>query len=208
MKLSEVLKNVGLTDEQITEVETKMKENKIYTASEENLDIRYGKLKTDHDALVQKDTESQKLIAELQKSAKGDETLQTKIAEYEQTIKNQAEELQKTKIENALKVGLLESKATDIDYLTFKLKESNKEISLDDNGNVKGLDDMISGLKTQFPNQFETSAKTKDVDERKLETDDKKKGDGITKESFDKMTYKERLSLYNDNPDLYKELSN
>ena len=51
-------------------------------ASEENLDVRYGKLKTDHDAMIAKDAESQKLIAELQKATKGQEDVQTKITEY------------------------------------------------------------------------------------------------------------------------------
>ena len=79
-----------------------MKQNKIFTASEENLDVRYGKLKTDHDALTQKASESEKLIAELQKASKDNEGIQAKIAEYEATIKAKDEELQKTKVENAL----------------------------------------------------------------------------------------------------------
>ena len=71
MTLEELLKAQNLTDEQVTAIIGGMKENKIFTASEENLDIRYGKLKTNHDALVAKDAESQKLIEELQKATKG-----------------------------------------------------------------------------------------------------------------------------------------
>ena len=44
MTLEELLKAQGLSDEQIKAITASMKENKIYTASEENLDIRYGKL--------------------------------------------------------------------------------------------------------------------------------------------------------------------
>ena len=51
MTLQELLKAQNLTDEQVKGILDAMKQNKIYTASEENLDVRYGKLKTDHDAM-------------------------------------------------------------------------------------------------------------------------------------------------------------
>ena len=89
MTLEELLKAQNLTDEQVTAIIGGMKENKIFTASEENLDIRYGKLKTNHDALVAKDAESQKLIEELQKATKGQDAVQAKITEYEATITRQ-----------------------------------------------------------------------------------------------------------------------
>lgn len=41
MTLQEILKSQGLTDEQVTKVVGEMKQNKIFTADEENLDIRY-----------------------------------------------------------------------------------------------------------------------------------------------------------------------
>jgi CRISPR/Cas system CSM-associated protein Csm2 small subunit len=47
MTLQELLKAQNLTDEQVKGILDAMKQNKIYTASEENLDVRYGKLKTD-----------------------------------------------------------------------------------------------------------------------------------------------------------------
>ena len=42
MTLQEILKAKGLTDEQVKEVVGEMKQNKIFTSSEENLDVRYG----------------------------------------------------------------------------------------------------------------------------------------------------------------------
>lgn len=99
MTLQELLKAQNLTDEQVKGILDAMKQNKIFTASEENLDVRYGKLKTDHDAMVAKDAESQKLIAELQKATKGQEDVQTKITEYEATIQKQQEELAEAKTE-------------------------------------------------------------------------------------------------------------
>lgn len=51
-------------------------------------------------------------------------------------------------------------------YLTFKLKEKG-ELKLDENGKIKGIDDSIAALKTQFPKQFITE-QGKKVDENKL----------------------------------------
>lgn len=206
MTLKELLKEQNLTDDQITGIMSAMKENKIYTSAEENIDVRYGKLKTEHDALTQKEAESQKLITELQKATKGQEAVQAKITEYEATIQKQSEELAQARSESALKIGLLSAgaKASDIDYLIFKMShDSDFKVELDGDGKVKGLDDKIKGLKTQFPNQFESSAEKK-IEEKKLEKPEDNKT--ITKEQFNKMGYQARNALFNDNPELYNEL--
>lgn len=203
MTLQEILKSQGLTDEQIEKVTGEMKQNKIFISGEENLDIRYGKLKTDHDSLQKQYGEATTLIEELKKGSKGNEDLQKKITAYEQQVTALQDELKQTKVESAIKVALLSAKAKDVDYLTFKLKEKG-ELVLDDQGNIKGLDDMLAGLKTQFPTQFETDSQKK-IDEKKLpEGDDSKK---VSQEEFNKMGYQDRLKLFNDNPDLYNELS-
>lgn len=203
MTLQEILKSQGLSDEQIEKVTGEMKQNKIYLADEENLGIRYKKLKDDHDSLTTQHGEATKLIEELKKGSKGNEQLQSKITAYESQVADLEAQLEQTKTESAIKVALLGAKAIDVDYLTFKLKEKG-EIKLDDQGNIKGIDDMLAGLKTQYPNQFETATQKK-IDEHKLPNpDDETK---VSKEEFDKMGYQERLNLYNENPDLYKELS-
>lgn len=214
MTLEELLKAQNLTDEQVTAIISSMKENKIFTASEENLDIRYGKLKTDHDALVAKDAESQKLIEELQKATKGQDAVQAKITEYEATITRQQEELQQAKTEAALKVGLLSegAKATDIDYLIFKLNhDSDWKPELGEDGLIKGFKDKMESLKTQCPNQFETASSDGDdgykrMDDGKLPNSDDLK-DSVTKEEFAKMGYKSRVELRESNPDLYEKLT-
>lgn len=204
MTLAEILKAKGIGDEIIKAIQEDMKSNKIFTASEENLDVRYGKLKTDHDGKLAELTEAQNLIAELKKSTKGQEDLQGKITAYEGQVAQLQAELEQTKLDAAIKVELLSSKALDVDYLTFKLKEKG-ELALDENGKIKGWDDKIAALKTQFPTQFEASGK-KNILENKL-PDDGGKGDGITKEAFDKMGYQDRLKLFNENPETYAELT-
>ena len=204
MTLQEILKSQGLSDEQVTKVVGEMKQNKIFLADEENLGIRYKKLKDDHDALSKQHGEATTLIEELKKGSKGNEQLQSKITAYENQVAELQSELEKTKIESALKVALLSAKAVDVDYLTFKLKEKG-ELKLDDQGNIKGIDDMLAGLKTQFPAQFESSAQKK-IDEHKLPNSDNSRK--ISQEDFNKMGYQERLKVFNDNPELYNELSN
>lgn len=207
MTLQEILKSKGMSDEDIKSVIGEMKQNKIFTASEENLDVRYGKLKTDHDNLTAEHQKSTDLIAELQKATKGQEAVQGKITEYEATIKQLQEEAQEAKTESALKIGLLSAgaKADDIDYLIFKMShDTDWKPELGDNGVIKGLDDKVKGLKTQFPNQFETTS-TKKIEEKKLGKPDDESS--VSKEEFNKMGYQERLKLYNANPDQYKELS-
>lgn len=147
------------------------------------------------------------LIAELKKGTKGNEELQGKITGYETQVSQLQAELEKTKLENAIQLALRDAKAVDPDYLAFKLREKYKpeELTLDENGKVKGMDDKLAGLKTQFPAQFE-GAGGKKVIENKL-PDDQGGGDAVTKEDFAKMGYQERLKLFNENPETYAELT-
>lgn len=170
MTLQEILKAIGLSEEQINKIMGDMKANKIFTASEENLDTRYGKLKTDHDSVTNQLAEANKLIGELKKGTSGNEALQEKIGEYETTIATLQKQLKQEKLDSAVKIALLESNCRDVDYITFKLKEKG-ELSLDDSGKVKGMEDKLAALKTQFPNQF-TSGDGKKVDENRLPPSD------------------------------------
>lgn len=147
------------------------------------------------------------LIAELKKGTKGNEELQGKITGYETQVQQLQAELEKTKLENAIQLALRDAKAVDPEYLAFKLREKYKpeELTLDENGKVKGMDDKLAGLKTQFPAQFESSGNKK-VIENKL-PDNQGGGDSVTKEDFAKMGYQERLKLFNENPTAYAELT-
>lgn len=152
-------------------------------------------------------TTANDLIADLKKGTKGNEELQGKITGYETQVSQLQGELEKTKLENAIQLALRDAKAVDPDYLAFKLREkySADELTLDENGKVKGMDDKLAGLKTQFPNQFE-GAGGKKVIENKL-PDNQGGGDSVTKEEFAKMGYQERLKLFNENPTAYAELT-
>lgn len=204
MTIAEILKAKGVSEDIIKEVQDDMKANKIFTASEENLDIRYGKLKADHDGKLAELSEANNLIAELKKSNKGNEALQQQISNYEGQVAQLQAELEQTKLDAAIKVELLSSKALDVDYLTFKLKEKG-ELSLDENGKIKGWDDKLAGLKTQFPTQFENTG-GKNIIENKLPNTNE--GDKVvTKEEFNKMGYASRVEFKMNNPEAYSQLT-
>ncbi len=201
MTLQEILKSQGLTDDQITKIVGEMKQNKIFTASEENLDVRYKKLKEQNDTVNSQYSEANKLIEELKKGSAGSEELKGKITAYETQVADLQEKLKTTQLESAIKVALLSAKAVDVDYLTFKLKEKG-ELNLDDNGNIKNIDDKISALKTQFPTQFETQSQKKFEENKLPEGDGNKK---MTKEEFNRLGYRGKAKLFEEDPDLYNE---
>lgn len=202
MTIAEILKAKGVSDELIKAIQEEMKLNNVYTTSEEHLDTRYGKLKTEHESKLAELTEAQNLIAELKKSNKGNEDLQGKITAYETQVAQLQAELEQTKLDSAIKVELLSSKALDVDYLTFKLKEKG-ELALDENGKIKGWDDKIAALKTQFPTQFE-AASTKNILENKL-PDAETAGRPVSKEEFNKMGYNSRVAFKQANPEQYNQ---
>lgn len=146
------------------------------------------------------------LIADLKKGTKGNEELQGKITSYEGQIQQLQEQLQETKIKSAIKVALLFEKALDVDYLSFKLeskmKEDGKKLELDDADNIKGWKDLISELKTQFPNQFENEGNRKFLDGSLPPTGG---SETVTLEQFRKMGVAERSKLKAENEELYNQ---
>ena len=152
MTLQEILKAKGLDDATIESVLGEMKQNKIFTTEHENMDIRYPKLKTDHENLTAQHGESTKLIEQMKKDAQGNESLQGKITTYESTIMNLQTQLKQTQLDAAIKVALLAAKASDVDYMTFKLKEKG-ELALDENGKIKGW--MTSGTRLRRVVKFQ-----------------------------------------------------
>lgn len=130
---------------------------------------KHSALETEKNSIQEQLTAAQQLVDDYKKSSKNDEAAQQKITEYETKVTQLTTELEQAKLDSALKIALLQAKASDVDYLMFKIKQDGKELKLDDKGEIKGLDDIISSLKTQLPAQFESdSAGKKKIDEKKL----------------------------------------
>ena len=205
MNFTEILKAQNLTDEQIVKISAEMKSNKIYLASEENLDVRYNKLKLESEQANQELTKSQALITELQKGNKGNEELQAKVKGYEDEIASLKKANETQRVESALDRVLLEANVQDVDYVKYKIKEKGTELKLDEQGNLTGIKDMLDALKVQLPNQFLNS--TQQIKEFKLPNNENPNDKGISKEQFNKMSYQERLKLFNENKEAFQELT-
>ena len=169
---------------------------------------KYTSLETDLSGKTSELEKANGLIEELKKSTGKDAALQQKITDYETEIATLKAENTELKTENALKFALVAAGAVDVDYLVFKAKEKG-EIKLDDNGKIKGEDDLISGLKTQLPSMFGASNNQQNSN-RKILENPLPGGDGdktVTREQFLKMGYEERLKLKQENPELFKQLN-
>ena len=202
MNLLEILKANGIDDEVAGKITADMKANKVYTASEDNLDVRYSKLKNDYTASTQQITDLQQQIAQFEQLKTQNATL---LEEANKKFAELQEENVRIKTDYALDRALMEAKVQDVDYMKFKLKEKHPEgFKLDENGKVESINTVLDDLKVQFPNQF--SKTEKKIEEKKLEkTDDT--NTGITSEQFSKMNYHEKAKLFKENPEQYAELN-
>ena len=79
-----------------------MKQSKIFTASEENMDKRYAKLKGDFDSKTKEHQEALTLIEQLKASSAGNEELLVKINQYESTIADLQAKARSLQEENAI----------------------------------------------------------------------------------------------------------
>ncbi len=137
--------------------------------------IEKGKYNALNDLLKGKETElgtANGLIAELKKTADGNEGMQKQIADYEAEVAKLREQLKETELKAAVKVALLSENVADVDYITFKLneklREKNEKLEVDDSGKIKHWSEHLADLKTQFPNMFKASAGGKQVIENRL----------------------------------------
>lgn len=212
MTLNEILNANGVAEDVATAILAAMKENKIFTASEENLDIRYGKLKTDHEGVTKQLNEANATIESLKKSTKGQEDAQQKIAAYEQQVQQLNQQLADEKWRNRARLGLMQAGADDIDYVLYKLEESmnkdGKERKLTDADEIEGWADLLKNMQTQLPKRFPTSD---DGDDYEIFNPNRPKGGeggdmSVTKERFAAMGYEERMAIKQKNEKLYNSL--
>lgn len=78
------------------------------------------------------------------------------------------------------------------------------KIELETDGKLKGASDHIKAVKEEWAEYVTTTTTTG----AKTSNPPANNGNsGVTKEDFQKMSYKDRLQIYNENPDLYNELT-
>lgn len=187
----EMLKELGLTDEQIDKV---MAENgadieKHKTAAETS--------KAELDGLKKQLTERDKQFKELQASTGDNATLKEQLTALEAANKEQKaafeQQMQDLRFKTALDTELLKANVVDADLVGVKLDKS--KIKLNDDGTLTGLSEQLEGLKTNYSFLFkqqqvpvitgaEPANKTKPVDK-----------------PVEQMTYSEMMAYKAANPD-------
>ena len=103
------------------------------------------------------------------------EELNSKVTSAEQQVAALQAQLAAEKAAAAVRLGLIEAKAVDVDYLTYKLTErlkaDGKTVELDESGKIKDWDSLLEGLQKQFPTQFEGGGRK--IEEHRLPEGDK-----------------------------------
>lgn len=210
MTFDELLKSIeGLTDEQAAAIKSGMKDNKIHLSAEENIDERYGKLRDQHKTVSDQLSEANNLIKTLQEASKGNEELQTKIADFQKQAAEANARAAKAERDSAIKVELLAKGAVpdDIDYLMWRIDNGDTEVKMGEDGKLSGMDDAVKALKTSHPNQFKDGGKKKFSGAQIPGDAGGSNGSGVTKEQFSKMGYSERMKLYSENREAYDALA-
>lgn len=160
MELSELLKSLELSDEMVDRITSEMATNGIYTTSEENIDVRFNKMKSERDQaradLTAKEEEVTTLTATIEER---DETIASHADSSTdlEELRTQLEEANngRTKLERSHKLEALlrKSGATDTEYMTYKLGGVDA-LEVDEEGNFTGIDERLNELKEQHPKYF------------------------------------------------------
>ena len=154
MTFKEYLISTGLTEEQATKVEQGMPAQKLYLASEENLDTRYTKLKEQKEQLENDLNAANKLVGDLKKTNKDAEELQQKITDYEAKVQQLETERSEERKTYAIKEALQKEGVSDVEYMMFKLGK----LEVDKDGNIVDLDNKVKALKETNPTFFASEA--------------------------------------------------
>lgn len=145
-------------------------------------------------------------LKDLGEKAKGNEQLEQQIAklqdENKQTAKDYQEKLDKQAFDFKLSEALSKAKAKNPKAVKALLDVDKIKL---DGEQLLGLDDQLKNLRENEGYLFGDEPKLKGRSAQPSPSGDPK---GMTKEQFSELGYSERVKLYNENPDLYKKLSN
>lgn len=138
-------------------------------------------------------------IAKLEQSAKDESEIQKELEQVKQANADWQNKYQESQLNNAIKLAVAKD-ANDANDVLLMLDKSNLE--LQDDGNVKGLEDAVKALQESKPYLFVEQAPSGRTPHD---------GDpitNITKDQFDNMTVSERENLFYNDRQTYDKLIN
>ncbi len=155
--------------------------------------------------IERRDTE----LDSLEKSNEDVENLKSEILQLQEDKVAIEEEYRKEinnlKIENAIESAIIKAKGKNVKAIKGVL--DIQQISIDENGEVIGIENQIKQLLEDEESKFLFNV-ADEVTLRGVSPAKSEETRGITKNDFEKMSYKERVELYKNNEELYKELNN
>lgn len=157
MKLVEILKAQGVTDEQISKITASMKENKVYETSLENAEEKYSKMKSKKEDLESQLKTSNDTIEDLKKNNKDNENLQKTIKEHEETIESLKKDSD-AKIKNLTLDNAINSKLSKVDDKYKKLLQGQfdrEKMSIKEDGTIEGLEEQFKSISETYKEWFE-----------------------------------------------------
>ncbi|HFI0620637.1 TPA: phage scaffolding protein [Streptococcus suis] len=89
----------------------------------------------------------------LKKSNKDNEELQSELKTYKDKVSQLEADAKETARKQTIKDALSNAKATDVDYLMYKLGD----VEFAEDGSIKDLDSKIKDLQTNHPTFFQTT---------------------------------------------------
>jgi len=154
MDFKEYLISKGIEEETVSKVMEGMSENKLFLSTEEHIDERYTKLKTQKDAADEQLVKATETIDSLKNSNTSNEELQTLITTHEQTIQSLKDQNQVTQKQSAIDLSLVKYGAKNAKAVAALLDA--EKIQLSDDG-IKGLDEQLEALKTSDAYLFQSN---------------------------------------------------
>ena len=163
------------------------------------------KAKADYEDVKAQLETAQATISDLKKNNVDNEALQNKVTEYETEIAKLKDEAIKKDFNYRLEDALKGSKAKNVKALKALLDMDKVKL---ENEKLTGLEEQLTALKESDAYLFETEKQQPQQISGLKPTNTGSSPKGITKEQFHKMSYSERVELYNTQPEVYSQLKN
>ena len=145
----------------------------------------------------------------LKKSSGDAEALKDQITKLQEENKQasvaHAAEVKQLKIEAAVEAALSGAKAKNQKAVIPFLALENAD--LNDDGTVKGLEDQIKALKKDAKTSFLFDNDAPKITGVNVNDPNRGNPGTITRKEFDRMSYSERVNLFNADPNLYQSLT-
>lgn len=159
----EELKGLGLSDEQVDKVMG------IHGTDVNDLKGQVSQLTTERDALKQRASDSDKQLNELKAAHKDDKDFQAEIDKLKADNKAKddaaSKQLKETKLNYQTELALVKAGALNTKAASALIDKD--KLSLDEKGNVTGLDEQLEALKSDDSSKFlfkaEEASKPKDT---------------------------------------------